>query len=177
MPNWCECDLTVEGPVEEVKKFMEFARTGDNVLDHNKFVPYPKEFADADAAAAKWREENPDQLWTKGPKDGFNNGGYEWCKNNWGTKWGIDRPKITETFGIEGVGVEYNLKEGSVDYTFECAWSPPTPIIKKMGEQFKKLRFVLRYFEASMAFNGIYILENGKVTEDETGAYYGTRGG
>lgn len=75
MPNHCECDLTVEGPAKTVAEFREFAR-GDRDFDFRKFADYPAEFAAADKAFKDWLENG-----RKGerPKDGYNNGGYDWC--------------------------------------------------------------------------------------------------
>ena len=46
MPNWCECDLEILGIKKELKRFSRFAKTKKgkeiNVLDTNKFIPYPK---------------------------------------------------------------------------------------------------------------------------------------
>lgn len=105
MPNWCENDLIVTGKREDVEAFLAAAsgfdhgadkKTEENPLCFDKFIPYPQKFLDMDAAAEKRREEikamseeeraklKQDELW---PKDGYNQGGYEWCVANWGTKW------------------------------------------------------------------------------------------
>ena len=179
MPNWCECDLSVSVPwgqelteedrkkaKPELKRFKEFSTTEKeidgkketNILDTNKFIPYPEKFRKLDKEAAK--AKNPFSV-----KDGFSSGGYEWCCKNWGTKWGICHAEF--------------LEEGNEElkYEFECAWSPPLPVIKKMSELFPLLEFELRYFEMGCGFKGLYRCENGELTKDETGAYYGSRGG
>lgn len=79
MPNWCECELRIsanekdEEAIKELKEFKKFSETetedGLNVLDHNKFVPRPKE---------------KDTDW------------YNWNIENLGTKWGICRPELVE---------------------------------------------------------------------------------
>lgn len=98
MPNWCECELEIEGN-GDIKKFKTYAKTGENVLDTNKFIPYPKKYKNQDNKAKEWQQEfdklktkEQRQEWLKNNpriKDGFNSGGYEWCMLNWGTKWGI----------------------------------------------------------------------------------------
>ena len=35
MPNWCENDLTVEGPKEAIEEFIKFA-AGESPFDFNK---------------------------------------------------------------------------------------------------------------------------------------------
>ncbi len=62
-------------------------------------------------------------------------------------------------------------------YHFDTAWSPPEPLVKKMGELSPDLTFDLRYFEGLMQFNGILRIENGQVTDDRSGDYFGDRGG
>ena len=46
-----------------------------------------------------------------------------------------------------------------------------------MGELSPDLTFDLRYFEGLMQFNGILRIENGQVTDDRSGDYFGDRGG
>lgn len=155
MPNYCECDLIVTG---DSKQFKAFARTGDNCLDTNKFVPYPKKFKDMNTKAADYHKKTGKYL-----KDGFNSGGYEWCIKNWGTKWGIFDAVIDS--------------DDDLRYAFTCAWSPPIPVILAMSKKFPMLEFTLTYFERGAAFNGHYQVKNGMVLSDETGKYFGDRGG
>jgi hypothetical protein len=149
MPNWCDCDLTVKGPKKELDRFKEFAKSNASVLDHNKFVPYSDKF--------KKLDEHPVE-----GKDGYNQGGYDWCLTNWGTKWGICDPTLNE-----GKRVLY--------YGFQTAWSPPLPIIRKMGQMFPELTFRLKYFEGGMAFQGVFEMTKGYTNIDKS--YRGSRGG
>jgi Ferredoxin-like domain in Api92-like protein len=168
VPNWCECDLTVEVPcgndkgsqhdlLRELVAFKEYATAGKKVLETNKFIPYLKRFRVLDRVAAKVLKRTEKHI-----NDGFNSGGYEWCYQNWGTKWGICDAEIVQ---------EFLERKGYIDYRFETAWSPPLPVISKMSEMFPGLRFILRYFECGCAFNGIYICEKGEVIQGSTGEY------
>src|SRR4051812_15264347 len=81
-------------------------------IDFSTLIPYPKVFADADRERAEWEKANPKGNWNEAPKDGFNQGGYEWCKKNWGTKWNAySQKRLTET-AIQ----------------FDTAWNTPEPI-------------------------------------------------
>src|SRR5438045_2750467 len=92
MPNWCENDLEIEGKSERVNEFLKFAEGPESQFDFNRFIPYPEKFAELDQKAEEARDE-----WQKTPPekrgpypvitDGFNQGGYEWCCDHWGTKW------------------------------------------------------------------------------------------
>lgn len=192
MPNWCENDLTVSGPADDVKRFKEFAKgtvLGDKqILCADKFIPYPKSYLDADRKAQKQeklREKYEAKLLAQelSPQDarqkayqkyphvdsGFNKGGYRWCVDNWGTKWGFCHTELVEDSKFEN--------ERTLIYRTDTAWSPPLPIVIKMGEKFPKLIFDLRYFEAGMCFNGLLRIEKGEVVKDVSGDYFGDRGG
>ena len=195
MPNHVDNELLVTGDEKEISRFKEFAEAEDALdsykekgkekLSADKFIPYPQEFKDADKKAVKRSETRNayikelqkkeklsedkarEKAWKKYPsiKDGYNSGGYGWCIENWGTKWGF--------YDVE-------LIEDSKDellYTFNTAWSPALPVIEKMGEMFPSLKFELRYFEGGSCFNGLYRVENGEVTENRQGEYFGNRGG
>ena len=121
MPNWCENDLTVEGPKEVIEEFLRFA-AGESPFDFNKFVPYPEEFQRLDDAAEAWDKEHaeqPDCDRRQRPKDGFNSGGFEWRVEHWGTKW--------PAFHVdtEGPVTGYDGKTLEVVFHFDTAWSPP----------------------------------------------------
>ena len=187
MPNWCECDLRVEGNKAEIEKFKEAAKTQTpedgqepDVLDAESFIPYPARFKALDDQAAAWARDNTvdgkqfgrlkeGASYADAPKDGFNSGGYDWCCENWGTKWGISRPELVEEDQWEDTV--------TVTYTFQCAWSPCTPVIAKMSEMFPTLEFDFRFFERGMAFNGWMLFKNGELKREEEGKYFGTRGG
>jgi hypothetical protein len=106
-------------------------------------------------------------------KDGYNQGGYNWCVNNWGTKWGFCDIELVEEIYQKGK----DDKCSELFYTFNTAWSPALPLIKKMGKMFPSITFDLRYFEQGAGFNGMYIVNKGKVTQDHSGEYFGDRGG
>ena len=177
MPNWCENDLYIEGPKAEIERFLEAARNDtdgeETELDFNNFIPYPEKYDAADKArevAAKVQgvhcpvDSNGVQL-----KDGYNDGGYDWCCDNWGTKWNASEP-----------GGEYGYEdeeESTYVMHFSTAWAPPTPVVKKMGEMFPKLTFQLTFFECGCAFNGVYAMKDGENTDDRTADYFGNRGG
>lgn len=171
MPNHVEHDLVVSGPIADLRAFQDVAREGDKLLSANKFIPYPTNLALLDAASRKERDDNPRGPWKL--KDGFNQGGYEWCMENWGTKWGIYNAKLTNDVTRDG-----DEQYGPLEYTFKSAWSPATKIIAAMSKKFPHLTFDLHYFERGMEFQGHVILRGGDVVhEEEQTEYHGTRGG
>ena len=166
MPNWCENDLYVRVPydcpedekeeaIRQLAEFKKKAKTNKKCLDEEKFIPYPKKFRKMDKEAKEGKRD----------KDGFNSGGYEWCSRHWGTKWGICDPTINDEY------------EDGVEYFFTTAWSPPEPIVIKMSKMFPLLNFELRFFEQGVGFNGILECQGGEVLQQDTGNYYGDRGG
>lgn len=191
MPNWCECDLTVIGKSEKLKEFMlavesdqlpleekvanrlNNEETGICLFEANKIIPYPEKYRKADEESAEFdkklrdsnlTEEERKNLWVKRPKDGFNDGGYEWCINNWGTKWGL-------------CDVIRQERPRSLFYTFRCAWSPPLPIIEKASEKFPELIFQIKFFECGAGYKGNFKYSNGKIIKREENDYHGGRGG
>jgi hypothetical protein len=171
MPNWCDCELTFHGNARDIKRFVEFAKEDDeNMLSAEKFIPYPKKYADLDKKTEKWDKRHQANKKHgllgngKSPTDGFNQGGYQWCIANWGTKWGFC-----------DVELEHESAQ-HLKYGFQTAWSPPIPLIRAMGKRFPKLRFYLQYFEDGMGFQGEVIFERGTFTES-TNSYNGDRGG
>lgn len=185
MPNWCECDLIVSGPVKELEKFKEQVTSGNeqdtdeqkvfnriagikkelNYFDANKIIPYPEEYRLADETARLWKTQRNPCDWDNCPADGYNHGGYEWCITNWGTKWGL-------------CDVTREERPRSVFYFFQCAWSPPVPVIMQASRMFPRLKFTLRYYEQGMGFSGKLVLKGGKtLTDDYNDNYRGGRGG
>src|SRR3954452_3510634 len=97
MPNWCECDLTIEGKRPRVEEFLRFAAGPESPFDFNRFIPYPEKFAVLDRIAAEWDRSHPDPKdWRDRQKDGYNRGGYEWRCKHWATKWNALRVQVGE---------------------------------------------------------------------------------
>lgn len=90
---------------------------------------------------------------------------YDWSCANWGTKWNAHNAKVVEQ------------SDECAMINFFTAWSPPLPVVKALSEKYPELSFTLKYFEGGMGFNGIYVCENGEVLAEESGDYFGDRGG
>lgn len=76
---------------------------------------------------------------------------YNWNVENWGTKWNAG-DVIREDTRI----------------LFETAWSPPLPVIHRLGELFPNAVVGLQYREYGCGFEGEYIMSNGVLYyEDE----------
>jgi hypothetical protein len=173
MPNWCENDLTVEGPPEVVEEFVRLVE-GAGPFDFDRLVPYPEEYRRLDAIAEAWdrdHADNPARAERKRPRDGFNAGGYDWRVAHWGTKW--------RAFDVDREEPGPGRFEGTVQvvYHFATAWSPPLPVVRQAAERFPALEFELRYFERGAGFNGLFLCRGGRVSRDERGPYFGDRGG
>jgi len=175
LPNWCWNNIEISGPAEDLKKLVEQVKGEKTALDFNKVIPYPEDWAKADKLHHQVSVDRDAEAVRQGYKsyydmpndkrevvakqfpevpDGYNNGGYTWCHENWGTKWNVDAD-------IQGDPVEE-----CVDYTFDSAWAPPEPIVKKLGEMFPTLAFHLKYNEPGMCFEGDLEIIGGKVTLD-----------
>ena len=162
----------------------------ERILDFNNFVPYPKKFIDMDKyskeiaelrtkleAGQKLSQDEQDKLVMAGLDgkdkggDGYNNGGYNWCICNWGTKWNachIDNGWIEE---------KNSKKNKQVLLYFDTAWNSPNPVIAGMTLMFPTLNFNLKYWESGGGFRGILICKGGKVIKNASYDYRGGRGG
>ena len=175
MPNHCTNTLTITGPAKEIARFIKRAKSKEESLDANAFIPYPAKFRRMDERANQQRIESNkdrekfqkgeitqvqwDELWeTKHSKitDGFSGGGHDWCIKHWGTKWGMNDTQIL------------TQEKKEVVYSFSSAWSPPLPVIQKMGELFPHCTVRLEYREEGCAFEGVFEMQQGQITENES---------
>jgi hypothetical protein len=186
VPNHVESDLHVHGDPEALKAFMEFAQgpggsekepVNTELLSAHKFIPYPEEYdtdrMECTQCAHQFPRDPGGDSFPNCPecgdsaKDGYNRGGYDWCIEHWGTKWGL--------YGVF-------LEDGSPDdefleYTFQSAWAPPLPVIEAMSKGFPSLTFALEYFECGAGFMGSVLYVDGQLTEEGEAPYHGPRGG
>ncbi len=231
MPNWCENELTITGP--DVRKILDSIRSASHededarILDFNRIIPYPEIYRELDRRAQTYREKfaaiakddpnrtqkletlaaeygvEPGTPWIK---DGYNSGGYEWCCENWMTKWNATRVHLTTredtcwdpvrkavtcshcktSHKIEGMTILTCTQCGAqlpVDapirafLEFDTAWSPPVPIIEKLAGMFPDHEFDLKYYEGGIGFCGHARWSGGEEQFHEQDDYDGPRGG
>ncbi|MBR0510000.1 MAG: hypothetical protein IJJ85_07760 [Clostridia bacterium] len=81
---------------------------------------------------------------------------YEWCIQNWGTKWGA--------CGYE-LGMDYGTNCKAL--WFETAWSPPVPVIEELARRFPELEFTHRWADEDIGHNcGMHEYAAGERTEE-----------
>lgn len=74
---------------------------------------------------------------------------YEWCYQNWGTKWNSSEVGICNT-GNWAIA------------SFQTAWDCPYPIVKRLSEKFPDLSFTISFADEDLGDNcGEYTLING----------------
>ena len=80
---------------------------------------------------------------------------YEWCCENWGTKWNACSCNETDE----------NVKSIS----FQTAWSAPIPIIQKLSEMYPNIELTLEFADEDLGHNcGEIKFKNGDVIEKYT---------
>jgi len=77
---------------------------------------------------------------------------YDWCANNWGTKWDVGADEGTER--EEFRGLKATVVENEACCSFDSAWAPPIGLYKKLDELGYKVH--ASYFEPGMCFCGVW---------------------
>ncbi len=121
MPNWCENTLTIVGEEKELVSFYELGLK-ESKWSLKPYHPYPNDTWD-----------------------------YDWCCDNWGTKWDCDSP-IAES------------SSKKIIINFLSAWAPPVKWLEKVQADYQHLIFKLSYCESSMGFTGVAYTH---ITEDD----------
>jgi hypothetical protein len=130
MPNWVRNRLFIHGKTDLVKECLLEISSEEEHISLDKIVPMPKDVGD------DW---------------------YDWCVENWGTKW-----EISES---------YEDENGFI--CFDTAWSTPATALVKLSEQYPGLSFEVEYADEDLGGNcGRYVLQSGGELEYEP---YGIR--
>lgn len=82
---------------------------------------------------------------------------YDWCVNNWGTKWDATCDNLDDV----------NPDEGYICINFDTAWSPPLKWLHNLIKLFPELNFKLIYMELGMNFAGIAFNMGGEIFFEE----------
>ena len=122
MPNWCYNRVTIMGNEKDLQEIKELVEDKENDTDFSfeKIKPLPKDLEDGE-----W---------------------YNWCINNWGTKWDATDAYL-ENERLDG-------KWSELEYTFDTAWSPAKGIYNELTERFPDVSISWFYDEPGMQFAG-----------------------
>jgi hypothetical protein len=179
MPNWVFNSLAIEAidtDPEQINKLISqlntpFVRNSENWdMETNQMLF--KDYSYSSPVFAFWNIIKPTDMETyqlqKDPKhddsiiDFQGNNWYDWNVRNWGTKWDVavgDEDKYPDT--------TMEQAQGSVIYSFNTAWSPPTPAITTLSEQYPDLVFHLFYQEET-GWGGDMQVMGGVVIREQT---------
>ena len=74
---------------------------------------------------------------------------YDWSVNNWGTKWDAYPASFHDANEDETINLF------STEGKFYTAWSPPTPIIRKLQKDYPDYEFTLKYVDEGWGYAGV----------------------
>lgn len=142
MPNWCSNSVVFSHNDSAMIDRIEKAFTGrwgssDKGL-FSEFLPCPAELYETSAP----NQTNPETMMAQfGASDWYN-----WCVNNWGTKWDVKDDSENPTYT--------RPNPNTIKMSFDTAWSPAIPFY----EHLESLGFNVRamYYEPGMCFCGVY---------------------
>jgi hypothetical protein len=150
MPNWC--NNSVEIYHEDSAMLERVRKAFDEGALLNEFIPVPASLHIVAGSVGDPDEQK--KLIEATEKNievhGYGNW-YDFCVNEWGTKWDIAAD------GNPAQDIPGGLMLG-----FESAWSPPIAAYEKLTEQGFRIRAM--YYEPGMAFAGVW--------EDGSDDYY-----
>ena len=139
MPNWCLNKLTVSHTDKAAMDRFVAAYNKGKLCD--EFLPVP-------------RTEDGELIIDQTHPDYW----YDWCVNNWGTKWDVGADEGTEKeerYGLKATVVPWSDKNTiEASCSFDSAWAPPVGLYEKLVELGYDVH--ASYFEPGMGFCGVY---------------------
>ena len=130
MPNWCNNNIEITGPIDKIKALWDAAQAEDGGL-LNAMVPMPVELKDtvkgSNGDAVNW---------------------YDWAVTNWGTKWDVSLEGIEYTDNGDGTA--------TISGYFDSAWSPPIEAYNRFLEANEDCSLTGSYYEMGCDFAGFY---------------------
>ena len=201
MPNWCECDLTVKGPKDEIDRMLaERSSEADpngrpcdrekRWIDFNKVIPYAKEFASQDEIVHIERQQVEAITKGMGPDErkaffhrfgnanraaGFDPYGPKDGYNSGGYEWCV------RYWGTKWPAGDFHRPKQSdkcFRVSFSTPWGPALPVFQELSVLHPELEVTLRYYERGMGFQGIAVFKAGRILKDKrSNDYNGSRGG
>lgn len=155
MPNWCDNRMTVEGPPDDVRAFVECVKDRSDAehiqpISFERLVPTPPCSTDDEVAKLLGRNSAGDMNYQGMPD------WYWWRVEHWGTKWDACDARLT-----------YEEGATEAEYYYNTAWAPPEQWVRTVATMFPNLRFTLSYVEEGMGFAGYLVCRGQETIEQE----------
>ena len=131
MPNWCSNSITINGDYDTLVQLKPVVEMGEGLLQAIKPMPKELEGTTAPSEEANW---------------------YEWCNENWGTKWD---PEVHLEFTDNGDGT------ASITGWFDTAWAPPIAAFESLSQDWDSWYIEMFYEEGGMCYVGCWDSEGG----------------
>ena len=147
MPNWCDNRISITGPNALINKISMTVNAEEGIL--NVIAPIPAELKDSvsgsESAKPEWQKKNSGKLKMKYGYDNW----YDWCLNNWGTKW-----DLCEYYGVDVKDLDDETS--TISFNTQSAWSPPLTAFETFIEQNEDVDVEIAYYEPGCDFMGIW---------------------
>lgn len=197
MPNWAYNNMTVQGPNEDLERFLEAIRLPENDgattsmgadagnYDLALLYPTPKELAETTSgyytaephpnwavslAEGKMTQEWYDEL-VRTNAEGYKRDQENLAKygyKNW-YDWNCDNWGTKWSPRVEQV--EFMPEHKQIAMYYETAWCPASGLIRKISELFPTLLFTVSYEEESDAFIGCEMFHQGRLVGKDYDPY------
>lgn len=161
MPNWCQNVIYVSHEDQDKMEALKEAILKQELCAYIKPMPDTLKGITSGATTIDgeshrlWRKDEDDKAIAipqaeldQMVADHGTASWYDWCCDNWGTKWDICSPNDTDEIYHADDG------EGQHVFKFDTAWVPPIPVYEEMERQGFKL--LARYVEYGVGFFGHY---------------------
>ena len=142
MPNWCENQLVIEGPKEDL----------EDIISHSfMFEQYfPTPLFHSEIFDKNIDEDVKSDLLEKAVDGDW----YTWRNEHWGVKWDCGLSNYESN--------NYDIYYGEdskciVNYYFQSPWGPPVQGYEKLSVLYPLSKFKLFFIEEGMSFLGYYI--------------------
>lgn len=152
MPNWVYNSLHAIGSPSEVSRFVRRMKTENSEFDFNAIAPCHPDLMNAtsgwskdEATMAKWKREHEANL----AKHGYATW-YDFCCEEWGTKWNAREIEIDFFEGCKAVHVN-----------FTTAWDTPRALMEKISREFPTLEFEVESHNEDSGIEGERITYKG----------------
>lgn len=140
MPNWCDNDMQVKGPAQDIADIVA------KMEESSRVHPDGRE----NLAIGLLETFVPIGEWD-----------YDKAVKAWGTKWDV------ETY-IPDI-VEAEDGESLIGINFQSAWSPPCEALLQWSNSYPSCQFRIAYSEHGCCFWGVDIMQDGQVTDSQGG--------